>query len=84
MVNSLSAMQKAWVQSLGWEDILENSCRREWQLAPVFFPRESHGERNLLHHGPWCHKELDMTEQQAYTHCYVKTFRGYENIFIFE
>ena len=31
------------VQSLGREDPL----RREWQITPVFLPRESHGQRSL-------------------------------------
>ena len=25
-------------------------------------PRESHGQRSLVGHGPWGHKESDMTE----------------------
>ena len=28
----------------------------------VFLPGESHGQRSLAGHGPWGHKELDMTE----------------------
>ena len=36
-VKNLPAMQKNWVQSLGWEDTLEEA----WQPSPVFFPGES-------------------------------------------
>ena len=32
-------MQEVWVQSLGWEDPLEEG--RAWQPTPVFFPGES-------------------------------------------
>ena len=35
--------QETWVQSLGWEDLLE----RAWQPTPVFLPEQSHGQRNL-------------------------------------
>ena len=36
-------MQETQVQSLGWEDPLEE----EMQSAPVFLPGESHGQRSL-------------------------------------
>ena len=58
-VRNLLAMWETWVQSLGWEDLLG----REWQPSAVFLPGESHGQRNLVGHSPWGHKELDMTEQ---------------------
>ena len=28
-------------------------CRRKWQPAPVFLPRKSHGQRNLLGYSTW-------------------------------
>ena len=31
-------------------------------LTPVFLLGESHGQRSLVGHGPWGHKESDMTE----------------------
>ena len=34
-------MEETWVQSLGWEDPLEET----WQPTPVFLPGESHGQR---------------------------------------
>ena len=43
-----------WVRKIPW--------RREWQPSPVFLPGESHGQRNLVGHRPWSHKELDPTE----------------------
>ena len=52
-------MQKMWVQSLG----LEDPWRRGWQPTPVFFPRESHGQRNSGGYSPWGCEELDTTEQ---------------------
>ena len=36
--------------------------RREWLPAPVFFPGEVYGQRNLVGYSPWGHKELDATE----------------------
>ena len=36
---------------------------RKWQPIPVFLPRESHGQRNLVAYSPWGHEELDMIEQ---------------------
>ena len=43
-----------WVGTIPW--------RREWLLTPVFLPDEFHGQRNLVGHSPWGHKESDMTE----------------------
>ena len=37
--------------------------RREWQLTPVFWPGEFHGQRNLVGYSPWSHKKLDSNEQ---------------------
>ena len=49
-------MQETQVRSLGQEDPLE---RRKWQPIPVFLPGKSHGQRNLMGHSPWGHKESD-------------------------
>ena len=38
------------------------SWRRKWLPTPVLLPGESHGQKNLVGHGPWGHKELDTTE----------------------
>ena len=51
-----------WVRTISW--------RRAWQPTPVFLPRESHGQRSPVGYGPWCHRELGMTEatEQAHMH----------------
>ena len=43
-----------WVGKLSW--------RRAQQPTPVFFPRESHGQRSLAGYCPWGRKESDMIE----------------------
>ena len=46
LVKNLPAMQATWVQSLGWEDLLEEGTatwRRERLPTPVFWPGEFHG-----------------------------------------
>ena len=55
MVKNLSAMQETQVRKIPW--------RRKWQYTPVFLPGKSHGQRSLVGHSQWGHKELDMTEQ---------------------
>ena len=44
-----------WVRKIPW--------RREWQPTPVFFPRESHGQKSLAGYSPWGYKNVNMTEQ---------------------
>ena len=44
VVKNLPAMQETWVQSLGWEDPLEEA----WQPTPVFLLGQSHGQRSLV------------------------------------
>ena len=58
MVKNMSAMQKTWVWSLGWED----PWRREWQPTPVFLPGKFYGQRNLVGYSSWGRKKWDMTE----------------------
>ena len=36
--------QETWVQSLGWEDLLEEGMA----TTPVFLPEESHEQRSLV------------------------------------
>ena len=48
-----------WVGKISW--------RRKWQPIPVFLPGESQGQRSLVGHSPWCHKELDTTERLHFT-----------------
>ena len=53
IVKNLPAIQGTWVLSrvgrIRW--------RRAWQLASVFLPGESHGQRSLAGHSPWGRKE---------------------------
>ena len=44
-----------WVGKIPWI--------REWLPTPVFWPGESHGQRNLVGYSPRGYKELDRTEQ---------------------
>ena len=37
-----------WVGKISW--------KRKWQPTPIFFPRKSHGWRNLVGYSPWCHR----------------------------
>ena len=48
LVKNLPAMQETWVQSLGWEDLLEKGTATHSSI--------------LAWRIPWDHKELDMTE----------------------
>ena len=53
--------QEIQVQSLSWEDPLEEDTA----TTPVFLTGESHGQRSLVGYGPQVPKELDMTEWQS-------------------
>ena len=45
-----------WVRKILW--------RRAWQRTPVFFPRESNGQRSLADCSPWGHiKSLTLMKQ---------------------
>ena len=55
--------QEAWVQSLGWEDFLEEDMAAHSSI-PVFCP-ESHGQRSLVGSSSWGCKESDMTSNLA-------------------
>ena len=49
-VKNLPAVQKTWVQSLGWEDPLEKG---KVTYSYFFLPGESHGQRCLVGCSPW-------------------------------
>ena len=55
---AMQEIQETWVQSLGWEDPLEEG----WQPTPVFLPGESQGRQSLVGCHLWGRTELDMTE----------------------
>ena len=59
MVKNLPVMQETWVQSLGWEDHVEKGMASYSSVLPG----ESHGQRSLVGHSLWGHKESDTTEQ---------------------
>ena len=48
--------QETWVQTLHWEDPLEQAGN------PVFLPGEFHGQRSLVGCSPRDHKESDTTK----------------------
>ena len=52
-----------WVQSLGWEDLLEKGMTTH----SVFLPGESHGQRSLEGHSPLGLRESDTTKVTAHT-----------------
>ena len=56
-VKHLPARQETWVQSLGWEDALEEAR----QPTPVFLPGEFHVQRSLAGYSPWV-AESDTVE----------------------
>ena len=62
---------------LGGSDSKESTCNagnpglipgsgsspvKEWLTTPVFLPGKFHGQRSLVGHSPWDHKESDTTE----------------------
>ena len=64
-VKNPPAMQKTWIQSLGWKDPLEKGILP----TPVFWHGEFHGL-----YSPWGHKELDTTERLSRSLSMSKTF----------
>ena len=63
-----------WVGKIPW--------RRKWQPAPVFLPRESHGQRSLAGYSPQGRTESDTTEvtqhrQLSAVSCSVKWVCSY-------
>ena len=64
VVKNLSAVEE--IQEIGFNPWAGKiPWKRNWQLYPVFLPREFHGRGTCVGNSPWDHKELDMTE---YTH----------------
>ena len=58
MLKNLPAMQETWVQSLGWEDLLEKAMATHFSILTGEF----HEKRNLVGYSPWDHKGSDMAE----------------------
>ena len=55
----MQVTQETRVQSLGWEDPLEE----EMTIRSSILAGESHGQRSLVGYSPRGRKELDMTER---------------------
>ena len=67
MVKNLPATQETWVQSLGWEDPLEegmttHSSVLAWRIPQMEEPGGLYSPRG--------HKELDMTNAGMHAYCY--------------
>ena len=58
MIKNLPAMWESWVQSLGWEDPLEEGVATHSSILAGKF----HGQRSLVGFRPWGDKESDTTE----------------------
>ena len=50
-----------WGRKITW--------RRKWQPTPVFFPRESQGQRSLMQYSPQGRKEQDTNEMTSLHAC---------------
>ena len=59
----MQEMYETWVQSLGWEDSLEEGMATRSSVLPG----ESHGQRGLAGYSPWGCKELGMNEAVQHT-----------------
>ena len=60
-------MQETWVQSLGWEDPLEEEMAAHSSTLAWRIPRG----RSLVGYSPWGRKESDMTERRYLTSFHV-------------
>ena len=47
------------------------SWRREWLPTPIFLPGEFHGQRSLVGHSLWGHRDSNTTEQLI-THAHTE------------
>ena len=59
MVKNPPAMWETWVQSLGWEDPLEEGMATS---SSILAWKNPHGQRSLEGYSPQGHKESDTTE----------------------
>ena len=60
MVKNPPAMQETWVQSLGWEDPLEEGMATHSNILAWRIPMDRGACQG---YSPWGRKELDMTER---------------------
>ena len=62
-------MRETWVQSLCWEDPLEESMATHFSILAWRIPMN---KRNLAGYSPWGCKESDMTEKKStYIHIHL-------------
>ena len=54
--------QGSFIAGVGWRLIEFRPLEKGMATTPVFLPREFHGQKSLVGHSPWGHKELDMSE----------------------
>ena len=59
MVKNLPAKQETWVQSLGWENLLEKGMA----ISSSILAWKIHGQRSLVGYSSWGRKESDTTER---------------------
>ena len=69
MVKNPLAMRETFVQSLGWENSPEGGHGKPLQYSFLENPR---GQRSLVGHSPWSHKELDTTERLSTAQSVIK------------
>ena len=67
-------MQETCVQSLGWEDPLEEGMTTHSSILALENPQ---GERSLIGYSPWGRKDLNIIEQLRTA---VHTLYSYLNI----
>ena len=60
-VKNSPAMRETWIQSLSWEDPLEEGMTTRSSLE------NPHGQRSLEGYSPWGCKESEMTEQVTFS-----------------
>ena len=58
MVKNLPTIWETWVQSLGWEDPLEEGTPLQYSWL-----ENPHEQRSLVGYSLWGHKESDATER---------------------
>ena len=61
LVKNPPAAWETWVQSLGWEDSLEEGMATQSSLLPWRIPMDRGAWRATIY-DPWGRTELDMTE----------------------
>ena len=74
----MQEMQETWVQSLGWEDALEEDTATHCSILAW----RIHGQRSLVGYSPWGCKESDTTKvtSHAGTHSWDYVWTLYSAI----